>query len=178
MKIKYFLVTILLLVSSLVSASGPRDPYQFFFNETWGDFSEELAKARDEGKKGMLLFFEMDECPFCHYMKKNVLNQPEVQKYFRENFLSFPIDIEGDIEITTPEGKKMKQKEFAFQTRVRATPVFQFYDLNGKVIHRHTGKTAGVSEFMWIGEFITEGHYKKMKYQRFKQQKRQEEKSK
>ncbi len=175
MKRRIFIV-MLLLASSVVRAESPRDPYKYFFNETWGDYKEELAKAKAEGKKGILFFFEMDECPFCHYMKMNVLNQPEVQKYYRDNFLNFAIDIEGDVDITTPEGKEMTQKQFAFQTRVRATPVFLFYDLNGKPIHRHTGKTAGVQEFMWIGEYVAGGYYKKMKYLRFKQKKRNEEK--
>lgn len=178
MNTRPFLFVLLFLSSGVLQAASPRDPYTYFFNETWGDYHEEFAKAKAEGKKGVLFFFEMDECPFCHYMKKNVLNQPEVQKYYRDNFLNFVIDIEGDVEITTPAGKKMKQKDFAFQTRVRATPVIQFYDLNGKVIHRHTGKTAGVKEFMWIGEYIADGYYKKMKFQRFKQLKRQAEKAK
>lgn len=173
---KPYIVIVLLSISSLSYASGPRDPYKFFFNETWGDYTEEFAKAKAEGKKGILFFFEMDECPFCHYMKKNVLNQPAVQEYYRKNFLNFPIDIEGDVEIKTPEGKDMKQKEYAFQKRVRATPVFVIYDLNGKQIHRHTGKTAGVEEFMWIGEYIVGGHYQNMKYQLFKRAKRQSEK--
>ena len=51
-------------------AVAGRDPYTYFFNETWNNFSEELVKARAEGKKGILLFFEMDECPFCHWMKQ------------------------------------------------------------------------------------------------------------
>ena len=176
--LKQFFIVVLLFASGMSQAASPRDPYTFFFNETWGDYAEELVKAKAEGKKGVLLFFEMDECPFCHYMKKNVLNQPEVQKYFQENFLSFAIDIEGDVDITTPEGKKMKQKEFAFKTRVRATPVFLIYDLNGKPIYRHTGKTAGTSEFMWIGEYIVDGHYKKMRYLPFKRKKRNELKAK
>lgn len=169
------IVVALLLVSGVVRAEGPRDPYKFFFNETWGDYHEEIAKAKQEGKKGVLFFFEMDECPFCHYMKMNVLNQPKVQKFYRKNFLNFPLDIEGDVDITTPAGKHMTQKKFAFETRVRATPVFVFYDLNGKPIFRYTGKTAGVKEFMWIGEYVAGGYYKKMKYLRFKRQKRSEE---
>ena len=74
--------------TTAVAAAG-KDPYKYFFNETWGDFKEELANAREEGKKGILIFFEMDECPFCHYMKMNVLNQPEVQDFYRKNFLNF-----------------------------------------------------------------------------------------
>ena len=174
MSIKNIFIVLLLLMAGTVQAASPRDPNKFFFNETWGNYPEEIARAKAEGKKGILFFFEQTECPFCHYMKVNVLNQPEVQKYYRANFLIFPMDIEGDVEITTPAGKQMKEKQFAFQNRVRATPVFLFYDLNGKVIHRLTGKTADVKEFMWVGQFVADGYYKKMKYMKFKQKKRRE----
>ncbi|MGM0594786.1 MAG: thioredoxin family protein [Pseudomonadota bacterium] len=151
------------------AAEGPRDPYSHFFNDTFGDFSEELQLARDEGKKGVMLFFEMDECPFCHWMKQNVLNQPRVQEYYRENFLLFPVDIEGDVEIVNFEGEAMSQKDFSFKEhRVRATPVIGFFDLDGKMVHRHTGKTSTVDEFMLMGRFVSEGHYKETRFTRFK----------
>ena len=162
--------------STAVAAAG-KDPYKYFFNETWGDFKEELATAREQGKKGILIFFEMDECPFCHYMKMNVLNQPEVQAFYRKNFLIFTVDIEGDIEITNMQGKTMKQKDFAFrENRVRATPVFAFFDLEGKRIFRHTGKTSGVEEFIWMGEYVADGIYKETSFTRYKRNKRKEKK--
>jgi thioredoxin-related protein len=158
--------------SSAVAAAG-KDPYKYFFNETWGDFKEELVTAREQGKKGILIFFEMDECPFCHYMKMNVLNQPEVQAFYRKNFLIFTVDIEGDIEITNMQGKTMKQKDFAFrENRVRATPVFAFFDLEGKRIFRHTGKTSGVEEFIWMGEYVADGIYKETSFTRYKRNKK------
>ncbi len=154
---------------------APRDPASHFFNETWGDFAEELKTAREQGKKGIMIFFEMDECPFCHYMKTNVLNQPEVQEYFRKNFLLFTVDIEGDVEITNLQGKQMRQKDFAFrENRVRATPVIVFYDLEGKPVYRHTGRTAGVDEFMWMGQYVAEGVYKKQSFVRYKKIRRKE----
>lgn len=166
-------IGLFLCVTTLTSANEPRDPYKFFFNETWGDFREELANAKQLGKKGIMLFFEMDECPFCHYMKSNVLNQPEVQSYYRKHFLLFSVDIEGDVEITNLHGKSMKQKDFAFkENKVRATPVFAFFDLNATRIHRHIGKTNGVEEFMWMGEYVVEGAYKKQPFVKYKQQKR------
>ena len=162
-----------LLVPAVSSAATGMDPYKYFFNETWGDFQEELANAKEQNKKGILIFFEMDECPFCHYMKNNVLNQPEVQKFYRENFLNFAVDIEGDIEIKNMEGTAMKQKDFAFREhRVRATPVFAFFDLEGNRIFRHTGKTAGVEEFIWMGEYVAEGSYKGTSFTRYKREKK------
>jgi len=163
---------LLLLSAGQVQGAVGKDPYTYFFNETWGDFSEELKTARAEGKKGILLFFEMDECPFCHRMKETVLNQPDVQAYFRKHFLSFSVDIEGDVEMTDFQGKVMPQKDFAFKiNRVRVTPVFAFYDLDGKRIVRYTGATSSVEEFMWLGEFVEKGIYKEMRFAKYKRQK-------
>lgn len=166
---------VLVLFSQAVLAASGRDPYAHFFNETWGNFEEEIVRAREEGKKGILLFFESDDCPFCHRMKRTVLNQPEVQAYFREHFLSFSVDIEGDVEITDFTGKSMTQRVFAKNiNRVRATPVFAFYDLESNQVLRYTGATSGVQEFLWLGEFFTEGHYKKLNFIKYKRQKKKE----
>lgn len=160
---------LMLLAGYAWAEIAPRDPYEHFFHQTLGDFSEELELAREEGKKGVMLFFEMDECPYCHNMKSTVLNQPEVQAYFREHFLMFPVDVEGDIEITDFQGRIMKQKDFSFKiNRVRATPVFAFYDLEGTRVARFIGKTSGVREFMLLGKFVAEGHYKTGNFTRYK----------
>lgn len=168
---KLLLIVFLLLPQILMAGSAPRDPQKFFFNETFGDFPEELAAARAEGKKGILLFFEQEECPYCHYMKSKVLNQSEVQDYFQKYFKIFPVDIEGDVEITDFDGQVMKMKDFSLKkNRVRATPVFMFYDLSGKQIHRHTGKTSSAEEFMLMGKFIVEDVYKDMRFTKYKLQ--------
>ncbi len=152
----------------------PRDPGQFFFDQTFGDFPEELAKAKEEGKKGVLLMFEMDECPFCHRMKTTVLNQPEVQDYYDKNFLVFPVDIEGDVEVTDFAGNVMPQKDFALKEyRVRATPVFAFFDLDGKLVTRYTGATRDVQEFMWLGEYVVDGHYRDLPFAKYKRERQE-----
>jgi thioredoxin-related protein len=156
-------------------AADPHDPYVHFFNENFGNYQEELELARDEGKKGVMLFFEMDECPFCHRMKKQVLNQPAIQKWYRENFLLFPVDIEGDLEVTDFQGNVTTQKAFAFeQFRVRATPVIAFFDLEGKLTHKYTGATSSAEEFLWLGEFVADNHYKSSNFSRFKREKRKQ----
>lgn len=157
---KKLLLCLMLLISTQVFSAVPKDPYEFFFDQNLGDLQEELENAKDEGKKGVFLFFEMDECPFCHRMKETVLNQPAVQEYFKENFISLAIDIEGDVEIIDFKGDEMTQKEFAVKNRVRATPVMAFYDFESKQVVRYTGATSGIEEFMWLAEFYEKGIYK------------------
>jgi len=144
-----------------------------FFAESFGNYQEELELAKEESKKGVLIFFEMDECPFCHWMKKNVLNKEEVQAYFKEHFLIFPMDIEGDVEITDFEGNVTTQKDFSFKkNRVRATPVFAFYNLDGKRVTRFTGRTANAKEFMLLGKYVVTEAYKKMRFSKYKRKNR------
>ncbi len=151
--------TLLLLATAV--AAEPRDPGQYFFDTTFGDFAEELENARSEGKQGILLMFEMDECPFCHRMKTTVLNQPEVQDYYKEHFKIFPVDIEGDVEVQDFAGNAIPQKDFALKThRVRATPVFAFFDLEGNLVARYTGATGDATEFMWLGNYVVQERYK------------------
>ena len=149
-----------------------RDPGAYFFQSTFGDLHEELTTARAEGKLGVLLMFEMDECPFCHRMKTTVLNQVAVQDYYRKHFRIFAIDIEGDVELTDFSGKPVREKDFAFeQHRVRATPVFAFFDLDGQTMTRYTGATRDAAEFLRLGEYVVSGAYKTQPFARYKRDK-------
>ena len=170
------LSTLLLGLCLLMSLNAPgavpnRDPSEYFFDQNLGDFSEELENAREQGKTGILLFFEQEECPFCHRMKTTVLNRPEVQDFYKEHFLIFPVDIEGDVEIVDFEGNTRTEKDFAFREhRVRATPVFGFFDLDGKLVTRYTGATRSTEEFIWLGEYVVNGVYEDMTFARYKRQ--------
>ncbi|RUM94427.1 MAG: thioredoxin [Thiothrix sp.] len=153
-----------------VSAAS-RDPGTHFFQESFGDYQEELETAKEENKKGVLIFFEMDDCPFCHRMKKTILNQPEVQDYFRSHFRIFSLDIEGDVEMTDFEGNPVSQKDFAFkQHRVRATPVIAFFDLEGRKVMSYTGAARDPAEFLLMGDFVVGEHYKKSSFTKFKRE--------
>lgn len=175
---KLVVMSLGLYVAAAQAMEAPRDPYQHFFQDTFGDFTEELALAREQGKHGILIFFEMDDCPFCHRMKDTVLNQPKVQDWYRERFLCFTVDIEGDTEMVDFQGRSMAAKDFAFRVnRVRATPVFMFYDLEGTPVVRYTGTTRDVDEFLWLGEFVADDHYQSTKFTRFKRAKLAERKA-
>ena len=150
---------LLMLLPALLQAAAQRDPYQHFFQASLGDLTEELEIAREQGKRGVFVFFEMDECPFCHRMKQTVLNQIDVQEYFNQHFHSLSIDVEGDIEIVDFTGEGMTQKQFASRHRVRATPLLAFFDLEGKQIFKYVGATSGKQEFLLMGEFIAEQVY-------------------
>ena len=180
MNIRLIFFTVLLMALMLpVQALQLRDPESHFFDETFGDLQEELATAKEQGKKAILIMFEMEECPFCRRMKAKVLNRDDIQEYFREHFLILTMDVEGDLEITDFQGNATTQKEFALkQFRVRATPVFQFVDLDGRPIKkaRYTGATSDADEFMLLGQYVVDERYKETSFVRYKRQMKQEKK--
>ncbi len=167
------LVLWVLPAATLSARTALRDPDTYFFNTGFGDFQQELATAREEGKDGIMLFFEQADCPFCHRMRETVLNRPRVQDYFRRHFRLFTVDIDGDILIRDFQGREISEKDFAFRRyRVRATPVILFFDLQGKPVVRYTGATSGVDEFLWLGEYVAQKLYRKMPFTRYKRARR------
>ena len=148
-------------VAVMAAAEAPRDAMQHFFHQSFNSLPDEVATAKAEGQQAILVMFVLEDCPWCAKMKANVLSQPVVQDYYRKHFRVLIMDANGDAPMTDFSGQEMPQKDFAFkQNRVRATPVFVFYDLDGKVITRYTGATRDVEEFLWLGEYVVSGKWK------------------
>jgi len=165
---RQLLIAILLLVAAPAWAEI-RDPMNHFFQPKFGDLQADLQEAKKQGKKGIFLFFEMDDCPFCDRMKNTILNQSEIQDAYRAKFLLYPIDVNGDTELTDFQGNAMTEKAFAFGLRVRATPVLMFFDLDGKLMARHTGPVKDKAEFLLLERYVSEGAYATQHFTKYKQ---------
>lgn len=172
MKLKHLKTLFFLCVflsSSIVQAQATRSATDYFFHQSFGDLTEELTTAKDEEKFGIMVMFETTECPWCEKMKQRVLNQVDIQDYFRKHFQIITVDTEGDVPIVNFEGVEMPERDFAFvHNRVRATPVFLFFDIEGKPVARYTGATRNAKEFRMLGEYVVEGHYATQNFTKYK----------
>ncbi|MFT5111837.1 MAG: thioredoxin-related protein [Parasphingorhabdus sp.] len=158
----------LMLMVSLAHGEELRNASAFFDN-SFGDLSEEADTARAEGKTGILIMFEEDDCPWCRRMKERVLNRASVQDYFHKNFRILTINVEGGTMIVNFDGTEIKEKEFAQKhNRVRATPVFAFFNTDGEFLTRFTGTSKTVEEFLWLGEFVVTGEYQNGRFSTYK----------
>ncbi|WP_273526041.1 thioredoxin family protein [Pseudomonas sp.] len=164
-----YLLFALLFLFAVPSWSETRDPASHFFQSKFGDLQADLQEAKKLGKKGIFLFFEMDECPFCARMRATVLNQADVQDAYRESFLVYAMDVNGDTEMTDFGGKDTTEKAFAFAHRVRATPTLLFFDLDGKLVARHTGPTKDKAEFLLLRRYVLDGAYASQPFAKYKQ---------
>jgi thioredoxin-related protein len=151
------------------TAADARDPYTHFFNPNTGDIKAELADAKNAGKKAVFLMFEQEGCPGCLHMKHHVLNQPDVQQFYREHFLNFAIDIYGSVPVIDFAGRGLTEKSYAQSLKVKATPTLAFYDLDGSEVLRVVGPVREAGEFLLLGEFVASGAYKTRQFAEFKQ---------
>ena len=154
---RWLLLALAVLLAPLPARAEARDPDSHFFMARAGDFRAELGVARQAGKQGVLIMFGMEECAYCARMKTHVLNQSEVQDYFRNHFLIYDVNVRGDTPLIDFQGRATTEKAFALEQRARATPVFIFYDLDGNAVTRFTGATQTAGEFLLLGRYVVEG---------------------
>lgn len=139
-----------------------------FFEQTLGDFRAEIQSARKAEKHAVLLMFEAEGCPYCRKMRQNVLSREDVQAYFRRRFAAFPVDVLGDVPVTTPDGRETTEKKFAAALKVRGTPTFVFFGHDGRELARYAGATRDADEFMLLGRYVADGHYVSQSFEQFR----------
>ncbi|WP_127470686.1 thioredoxin family protein [Thiomicrorhabdus aquaedulcis] len=160
-----------LLVASLLTISSQAWSASAFFDETFGNLQEELAAAKEQNKKGIFVFFHMDECPFCHRMRETIMTEPDVIELFKGQFLTFEVDIEGSNDMVDFDGTKGTAQELSEKKyRVRATPVMIVFDLTGKPILKYTGPTRTKEEFKLLAQYVVDGSYLTQSFTAYKRQ--------
>lgn len=155
-------------MAAAAAAQAVRDPNQHFFQPLLGDLRAELQAARGERRDGVLLIYEMEDCPFCARFHRTVLREPAVQDWYRQHFYVFRIDIRGSNPVVAFDGREASESAFAASQRIRATPTSVFYGLDGREIVRFAGPARDVREFMQLGEFVASGAWRNSAFSEYK----------
>jgi len=158
----------LLLLFALAPA-GAAEGWERFFELSFGDLRAEAADAQKSGKQGLVIMYHFEECPYCTRMKNDVLSRVDVQQYYRRHFRAIAVDTRGSPDITGFDGRTLPEKDFARATGIRATPTFQFYSTDGKLLTEHRGAIYNPSEFILLGEYVASGAYRTVTFATFKQ---------
>ena len=138
------------------SAAGSADPEAFYQLPAFGDFQANLNSALDEGKKGILVYFYQDQCPFCTKMQNEVFTQPIVHDFFHKYFDVYKVNIKGNKQFTDVDGDSVSQVKFAVQNRARATPTLIVFGEGGEELVRFISNPS-VEEFLAFGKFVVDG---------------------
>lgn len=147
------------------------EPWERFFELSFGDLRAEAAEAQKAGRQGLVVMYHFDACPYCTRMKNEVLSRPEVQAHYRARFRAISVDTRGSQEVTGFDGRTLRENEFARARSVRATPTFQFYSPDGVLRVTHVGAIYDSAEFMLLGEYVAGGDYVNTSFAAYKQSK-------
>jgi len=144
------------------------ESWEAFFDPFLGDLRAELDEAKRSGRRGAVIMYHFDECPYCQRMKREVLSRPEVQEGYRADFVRLAIDTRGAQPITGLDGKVLQENAFAREQKVRGTPTFDFYSADGERLYRHVGGLFDPAEFLLLGRYVASGAHRSLTFAEYK----------
>lgn len=99
--------------------------HEDWFAVTFKDIGEDLTDAAAQGKR-LALIVEQTGCSYCRKLHEEVLSDPEVVDYIRENFVVVQYNMFGDEEVTDLDGETMTEREAIRRWAVAFTPTVLF----------------------------------------------------
>lgn len=126
--IRTFIVSLLLsLAIPAVGAEIGEDGLhkQDWFAITFRDIAEDIAAAEDQDKR-LVLMFEQRGCIYCKEVHEQVLTDPEVRDYIKDNFMVVQYNLYGDEEVIDTDGEELTEKTAARKWGVLFTPTILF----------------------------------------------------
>ncbi len=129
-----------------------------WFKQSFLDISEDVDEATAKNKH-LMLFIDLDGCPYCTKMlKESFETKNQTSNFIKKHFDVINLNVKGSREITW-KGKSMTEKEFAVNLRIQYSPTILFLDKDKNVVLKLNGyRTA--ENFKTILEYIDGKHYK------------------
>ena len=136
--------------------------YPAWFKDSFLNLREDVAEAKTNNKRVMLLFTQ-DNCPYCNALVERNLSQKAIETRLRERFDVIAVNIWGDREIVGLDGVKHTEKSYATSQKVQFTPTLLFFDEAGKMILRLNGYLPP-ERFKTAIEYVAQGKEKSIAY--------------
>ncbi len=135
----------------------------------WQEFSKALELAKKE-KKMVVVDFYADWCGWCKRMDKDTYGNVEVIKYAKAKLIMTKVDTESKA-TTRFKDQELTYQQLAAGMGVRGLPTTAFFDSNGDPITSISSYLTP-EQFLPILEFLSDGHYKTMKFEDFMKQRK------
>lgn len=161
-----FLLALALLAALPVKSS---EAWEAFFSPFLGDLRAELDEAKRSGRKGVMVMYHFEACPYCQRMKDEVLLRKDVQEGYRKDFVTLAIDTRGAQPLVGFDGTSLPESQYARRVGVRATPTFDFHGPDGERLYRHVGGIFDPAEFLLLGRYVASGAHRAQSFTVYKQ---------
>ncbi len=146
--------------------SGARPTvYPTWFKQSFLEFGDDVREAAAAGKRVMILFHQ-DGCPYCNALVEQNLSQKDIEEQVRNNFDVVAINMWGDREVVTVDGKPYTEKSFAAALKVQFTPTLLFFNEQGELVLRLNGYLPP-QRFKLALDYVSGKKEKEMDYRRY-----------
>lgn len=132
-----------------------------WFKESFLEIADDVDEATDANKH-VLLFFQLNGCPYCDRMLTEAFESEPLKSYIQEHFDVIAINVRGDRDVAFNEEVSVTEKELAEKLKVRATPGILFLNANNKPVVRVDGYRAP-ERFTHILNYVAEKAYENQK---------------
>jgi thioredoxin-related protein len=147
--------------SAIVHAREPA-----WFKKSFLDLREDLAEARQSGKKGLMVYFSTEGCAYCKAFVETSLADEKIASSVRRHFDTVHLDIFDDAEMTDLQGTPMPVKAFAKRERAEFSPTVIFYAEDGRQVFRLVGYQPP-ERFQKALNYVIEGRYQRESFKAY-----------
>ena len=116
--------------------------------------------------KPLLVIFEQKRCKACDELHQDIFRRPET-KQLLERFNIAVLDSWSDTPLVTPDGRRMKARDWANELDIKYTPTMVFFDGTGKEVFRTEGYLRAFHVQSAL-DYVASGAYRKQpEFQRY-----------
>jgi len=109
-----------------------------WFRQSFLDFDEDVREAATDNKR-VMLYFHQANCPYCSLLVKENFTRPDIVTSMQNNLESIAVNLWGDREVISTDGKRYTEKTLAATLKVNYTPTLIFLDEQGNIALRLNG---------------------------------------
>ncbi len=137
-----------------------------WFNLSFLEIGADVIEAKEQNKKGLIVYFGQKFCPYCKaHLEKN-WGQNDIVKYTQKNFDVIAINVKGQRTVIDLDGKTYTEKTFSVLKKTNFTPSVLFYNLKGQEVLRLRGYRPPY-QFRAALEYVADKHYTKETFRNY-----------
>lgn len=134
--------------------------YPDWFKLSDGNLNDDLATAKQDGKKGIITYFGQKRCAYCEQFFKTSLSDSDIKNYLQKHYDLIAFDIWGIDDVVDTDGKEYTERELSIHYKANFTPSLVFYDAEGTPVFRLRGFYPPY-KFRAALQYVAEEFYKK-----------------
>lgn len=135
--------------------------YPPWFKKSFLDLRDDLNEAREQGKRGIIVFFSQKNCNHCQAFISTTLSDAAIRKRVQKSYDIVGLDIFSDLELTDIDGSVSPIRDFAEKQKARLTPTLLFYGVENKRLLRILGFYPP-EKFDRVLDYIEDNHYQRV----------------